>query len=77
MWIDFSDKTLHWSKDDDKYGPSKSIPLAGCTLSEVKHAKAQRRASFVGTSDTPGFSFSIHTAEGATDAHAIVGLKVS
>ncbi|CAE7479422.1 CYTH4, partial [Symbiodinium microadriaticum] len=76
VWINPEDKTLHWAKDDDKYGPSKSISLAGCTTSEVKHAKQQRRASFVGTADTPGFSFSIHVAADAVgEGHDTIGLK--
>jgi hypothetical protein len=77
VWINSDEKTLHWSKDEDKFGPSKSIPLAGCSLSEVKVAKQQRRASFVGTADTPGFSFSVIIPEDSGVAHPILGLKVT
>ena len=77
VWINPEFRTLHWAKDDDKYGPSKSISLVGCTTTEVKHAKQQRRASFVGTADTAGYSFSIQVAEDAVgEGLAVVGLKV-
>mmetsp|Transcript_17249 Transcript_17249/g.25775 ORF Transcript_17249/g.25775 Transcript_17249/m.25775 type:complete len:480 (+) Transcript_17249:81-1520(+) len=74
IWIDVADNTLHWSKVDDKEAPSKLILLAGCTVSDIKRAAKQRRASIIGTSDTVGFSFTVFTQD---ESMPNIGLKVT
>ena len=55
--------------------PSKSIAIPqGTKLSDIKQAVKQRRASFIGTSDTAGFSFLVTPPGGSEDP--AIGLKV-
>lgn len=62
------------SKVEDKSAPSKSIPIdRNAAISDIKQAAKQRRASFIGTSDTAGFSFNLASSD---PQHPIVGLKV-
>jgi hypothetical protein len=66
--------TVHRSKVEDKSAPSKSIPIdQNAAISDIKQAAKQRRASFIGTSDTAGFSFNVASSD---PQHPIVGLKV-